>query len=272
DANNASVTFQCKLDGGAFAACTSGSDLLSSGTLSDGAHTATIRATDGAGNHSDATYTWTVDTAPPTVANVTATNPDGPYDAGKTIHVHATFSENVTVATAGGTPTLTLNTTPIESAVYAGGSGTSTLTFDYTIQAGDNTAGKLDTSALVLHGGTIRDAATNAATLTLPSGQSLSDNSAIVVDTTPPAAPTVTSPADGSTTGAGTTVSLSGESGATLACSVDGGPAGACPASLSSLSVGSHTLAATATDAAGNTSAATVVSWTVDLTPPVVTI
>ena len=46
----------------------------------------------------------------------------------------------------------------------------STLTFNYTVQAGDNAA-DLDyaaTSSLALTGGTIKDAATNDATLTLP--------------------------------------------------------------------------------------------------------
>ena len=93
-----------------------------------------------------------------------------------------------------GAPKLALNTTPAESATYASGSGGSTLTFDYTVQAGDNSA-DLDyaaTTSLTLNGGTIQDAATNDATLTLAApgaAGSLGANKNIVIDT---AAPTVT--------------------------------------------------------------------------------
>ena len=48
------------------------------------------------------------------------------------------MSEAVTVNTAGGTPTLTLNDGG--TATYTGGSGTSALTFSYTVAAGQNTA------------------------------------------------------------------------------------------------------------------------------------
>ena len=169
------------------------------------------------------------------------------------------------MVTSGGTPKLQLNTVPSESATYVSGSGTSTLAFDYTVQAGD-TAGSLDTNALAPSGGTIRDAATNDAVTTLPNGHSLTDNKNIVVDTTAPNAPTVTAPVSGSTTGLGVTPSVSGEPGATLACALDGSP-GSC-SSFGSLTGGSHTFTATATDAAGNTSSATSVTWTVDTTPP----
>jgi hypothetical protein len=93
--------------------------------------------------------------------------------------------------TVAGTPSLTLNTTPAQTAAYASGSGTPTLTFDYTVQAGDTSA-DLDyasTAALALSGGTIRDVAANDATLTLPTvggASSLGGQKNIVVDTTTP--------------------------------------------------------------------------------------
>src|SRR6185369_12766848 len=85
------------------------------------------------------------------------------------------------------------------SASYSSGSGSSTLTFNYTVGAGDNSA-DLDysaTSSLTLNGGTIKDAATNNATLTLPTvggASSLGGQKAIVIDTTNPTA-TVSTPA-----------------------------------------------------------------------------
>ncbi|MDD5503118.1 MAG: Ig-like domain-containing protein, partial [Candidatus Thermoplasmatota archaeon] len=100
-----------------------------------------------------------------------------------------TFNEAVTVT---GVPQIQLETGSVDRvATYAGGSGTVTLSFTYTVQAGDTSADLdyLSTTALTLNGGTIKDAAGNAATLTLPSpgaANSLGANKAIVIDTTVP--------------------------------------------------------------------------------------
>ena len=81
---------------------------------------------------------------------------------------------------------------------YASGSGSSTLTFNYTIGAGEASS-DLDyasTSALALNGGTIKDGAGNAATLTLASPgatNSLGANKALVVDGIVPTVSSVTS-------------------------------------------------------------------------------
>ena len=71
---------------------------------------------------------------------------------------------------------------------YSSGSGTSTLTFTYTVAGGENSA-DLDytgTASLTLNGGTIKDTATNNATLTLASpgaAGSLGNAKNIVIDT-----------------------------------------------------------------------------------------
>jgi hypothetical protein len=56
------VTYQCKLDSHAFAACTSPKTYTSQ---ADGSHTFTVRASDEAGNTSSTSYTRTIDTEPP---------------------------------------------------------------------------------------------------------------------------------------------------------------------------------------------------------------
>src|SRR5207249_3680348 len=63
--NQAGVSFLCQLDGAAFATCSSPKNYSG---LSQGSHTFSVRAQDGAGNQSNTTsFTWTIDTtAPPT--------------------------------------------------------------------------------------------------------------------------------------------------------------------------------------------------------------
>ena len=63
-ASESGSSFECRLDGGAWSACTTPKSYAS---LADGSHTFDVRATDVAGNTdgSPASYTWLVDTAAP---------------------------------------------------------------------------------------------------------------------------------------------------------------------------------------------------------------
>jgi hypothetical protein len=69
--NESPVTFQCSLDGSAFAVCAAS---LTTGVLSLGSHTLSVRAIDAAGNvdATPATHTWTI-----TNANANDTDGDG---------------------------------------------------------------------------------------------------------------------------------------------------------------------------------------------------
>ena len=69
-------TFDCSLDGAAFATCDS--PLINSGPVADGSHTFEVRASDSLGNTdaSPASYNWTSDaTAPDTMITVRPANP-----------------------------------------------------------------------------------------------------------------------------------------------------------------------------------------------------
>jgi len=137
-------------------------------------------------------------TVAPTVSSVTSSTANGSYKAGATVSIQVNFSENVTVT---GTPQLALNSGATVN--YASGSGTSTLTFTYTVAPGENAA-DLDYNATSSLSGTIEDAATNGADLTLAApgaAGSLGNAKNIVIDTTAPTVSSVSaSNADGSYT------------------------------------------------------------------------
>jgi uncharacterized protein YhjY with autotransporter beta-barrel domain len=152
------------------------------------------------------------DTTPPTVSSITSSTANGTYNVGDIISLEVVFSESVTFI---GTPQLTIETGSTDRAVnYTSGSGSSsTHTFTYTVQAGDLSS-DLDytsTTALALNGGTIRDAASNNAILTLPSpgaAGSLGANKNLVIDGVVPSVTSVTSSTPDGTYALGSTISL----------------------------------------------------------------
>ncbi len=120
----------------------------------------------------------------PTVTSLTSTSASGTYTTTAVINITVNFSKIVNVT---GTPQLALNSGGTAS--YTSGTGTSALVFAYTVASPQSSTG-LDassTSALTLNGGTITDAATAAANLTLPTPGapgSLSASETIVINTT----------------------------------------------------------------------------------------
>ncbi len=210
--------------------------------------------------------------AGPTVASILAsgpgiTNGTGDLDADKTVTLTVNFSAAVTVNTAGGAPTLTLNDRG--SATYTGGSGTSALTFSYTVLAGQNTA-DLVVSSFALNGATVQDTAGNAADL---SGATNYNPAGILqIDTTAPV-PVITQEPP-SVTSSSTAFFQFGTSntetnGVAYAYELDGAttwtPVSGNTLSLSGLTNGSHTIQVQGTDGAGNVSATpTSYGWTVN--------
>jgi len=114
------------------------------------------------------TVTETADSVAPTVTAADITSADGKYIAYNNVDITLTFSEAATIT---GTPRILLNTTNgSRYANYLSGSGTTDIVFRYAVQPGDLSSdlGADSTGALGLNSGTILDAASNAATLTLP--------------------------------------------------------------------------------------------------------
>ncbi|KFE64307.1 adventurous gliding motility protein AgmC [Hyalangium minutum] len=218
--------------------------------LPDGPHTVTASATNAAGTATDST-TFTVDTASPAVA-VTA-----PAEGSSTHDTTPTYSGLVSDNGPGPYMVLvTVDGTPLGNAAVTDG----TWTFDPAVPLADGPH-------------------TVTATATDLAGNTAADSNIFTVDTFAPAV-SVTTPADGSTTHDSTPLYAGTvEAGATVVISVDGTEAG--PAlvtdtawtftQLTALSEGSHTVTATATDPGGNT-ATDSNSFTVDLTPPTVTV
>jgi hypothetical protein len=144
-----------------------------------------------------------IDGVAPTVSSVAAsgsgiTSGSGILNAGKVVTLTVSFSENVVVVTTGGTPTLTLNDGG--TATYASGSGTGALAFNYTVAAGQNTP-DLTVTALNLNGGTIKDAAGNAAVVT---GAATNPAGTLQIDTAASTVSSVATSGAGITSGAGT--------------------------------------------------------------------
>jgi len=125
-------------------------------------------ATDSTGNNTQASTssdnTVTYDVTIPTIVDVDGP-PAGTYNTGADLLFTATFTEPVNVTGApfidvviGGVPV---------TAAYDSGTGTTEIVFAYTIQATDPDTSSITTgTSISLNGGTIRDFATNNATLT----------------------------------------------------------------------------------------------------------
>ena len=169
--------------------------ILNGGTIEGAAGDAANLTLPAAGSDGLATLEIVVDTGVPAVTGVSSSATAGQwFAAGATIPITVTFSQPVTVDTTGGTPQLALDSN--DAAAYVDGSGTNTLTFDYSVSPGD-AASPLDYTsifALILNGGTIEDAAGDAANVVLP--PTATDGLAtlsITVDTTTPSITDVSS-------------------------------------------------------------------------------
>ncbi|WP_408890221.1 Ig-like domain-containing protein [Myxococcus faecalis] len=243
------VTYECSLDGATFITCSNPRTFTG---LSEGSHTLAVRARDTAGNvdASPATYTWTVDTTAPdapvidTPANGVVVPTQRPVISGT-----GTAGTLVTVSVDG----IVLGTAPVDA------QGRWTYTPAVDLGQGLHTATA-----------TATDAAGNVSDDSAPSE--------FTVDTVAPDAPVIATPADGTTIATATPVySGTAEPFAQVTVEVDGDVIGTVTANIdgewslpspTALSEGPHTVEATATDSAGNTSETASNGFDIDLSTP----
>jgi hypothetical protein len=235
-ADETGSTFECKVDSGAFAACTSP---FSTAALADGAHSFAVRATDAAGYQeaSPVTRSWSVDSTPP----------------------DTTITGGPPAATSAGSASFTFSSTENSS------------TFVCSIDGGAFAACSPPKLYTGLTDGTHTFAvrATDAVGNDDPSPATRS----WMVDTTPPKAKITSSPL-GAVASKHATFTFTATEAATFACSLDGATPTPCssPASYDGLADGKHTFGVQATDAVGNHGLPAGETWTIDTTAPTATL
>ena len=149
------ATFECSLDGGAYAGCASSKNYTG---LAAGSHTFAVRAKDPVGNvdATPASYTWMIDLTAPTVVSSVRANAN-PTSA-TSVHFTVTFSEAVTGVDTADFSLTTTGTLSSASLTDVSGSGT---TYTVTVSTGKG-------------GGTLRLDIPVSATITDEAGNPLS--------------------------------------------------------------------------------------------------
>ncbi len=167
-------------------------DVRISGCTGNGSLTITVDAgtsQDAAGNSDlgDSTSdSVTVDNTPPTITSVATAKIDGTYTIGEVINIAVVFSETVTLAGAGGTLDVALNSGATLNVPTFSGTSTD---INYTVAAGESTpvSTALDSSGISLGGGaTLVDAAGNAISSFTPDSN-ISATRTIYIDAVLPA-------------------------------------------------------------------------------------
>lgn len=225
-------TYECSLDGAAFAACASPKSYSG---LGDGAHAFRLRERTRAGQVGDPVErTWTVDTrAPP--APVIVQQPPAVTNQTSARFAYTNGEAGVTYECRVSGVDYQRCTNPVSWWGLSGDGPNSLITF--TVRA--------------------RDAAGNAGPATSYTWR---------IDTTAPPRPQLTQqPPNPSASGNATFAFTDREAGVAYECSLDGAAYAPCtsPQTYTGLSAAAHRFAVRAIDPAGNRSAATAYAWTV---------
>jgi large repetitive protein len=235
-ADASDATFECKLDSGSLAACTSPKSYSG---LAATSHVFQVRAKGSAGTGAAATHPWTIDVTPPGAPTITS----GPAASPAwTTSTSVSFSFT---GEAGAT---------FQCKLDSGSFGACTSPKPYSgLSQGSHTFQVKQT-----------DAAGNA-------GSAVASRT-FQIDSVAPPAPSITAKPANPTNATSTSFSFTdGEAGVSFLCKLDGGSFASCPSPKSypgPLAEGSHTFQVKAKDPAGNESAAASWTWVVDTTPP----
>jgi hypothetical protein len=240
----------------------------------NGVYKVRVVVTDAAGNTSQTTKEFTLDTKAPTIVSITSTTTDGSFKVDGEIELVVTANETmnadsqiiITLETGVTDRTVTLTRDATDATKFIG---------TYTVQAGDNSA---DLTVIKIVSSTApetipADAAGNAfapsTNIALPENQNLNDNKALVIDTTVPvfsSAETVNAAIDANINVVVYDAQVADVSGANdvgITYSLDdasqdkfniGKATGEVTYKVKQTAVGTDTITITATDVAGNTS------------------
>ena len=132
-----------------------------------------------------------IDTTSPSITEITSLTADGTYNSGP-IQIQVEFNDNV-VVDSGSTLTFFNG----DTATYASGSGTNQIVYQYTTGNMNNSSPDLNVSSFNQGGATTVDDAGNALLNTIPVGDNLADNNAIVIDVTIPEIRRIEAPSPG---------------------------------------------------------------------------
>ena len=219
--------FECRVDSEAFTNCSSP---FTTSALAEGNHTFEVQAKDGAGN---------IDLSPASHAiEIDITAPAAPVLSGAPSSLTTSTSQDIS---------------------WTGELGT---TFTCSIDGGAPTTCTSPSARNSLSDGnhSLAVAAVDDA------GNSAVSTATWTVDTSTPAAPSITSMPPDPTSSTSANLRFSGEVGASFECKLDNGPWSACssPSSYSGLTPkSSHTFQVHQTDEAGHTSSDTSATWTI---------
>jgi len=165
--------------------------------------------TDIVGNSTTGTASATtliVDQVDPTVSSITSVPVIADLQVGGTADITITFSEALTLSVGNLITTLETGDTDAQLTTSSIANAASVIE-TYTVSAGE-VAADLNVSGLALSAGTLRDAAGNNLDPSLPAGNNLADNSALVVDGTIPTIVSISAATVEDTLGLGESVTL----------------------------------------------------------------
>jgi hypothetical protein len=271
--SQAGVSYTCSLDGSSSSACASPKSYPG---LTQGSHTFQVEAVSGAQASSAASFTSRIDLSPPSVAITFPAN-GGVYSAtGWTAGCPSAPGVCGSASDPSGVSAVALSIKQNATGKYwnqaTPGYSSATELYNAATTSATTTGADWRYSLPLPSpdgGYTVHVRATDG--LGNQTAAASPASSAFSIDTTPPPAPAITSHPANPTNQTNASFSFTdGETGVSYRCKLDLGAYSICasPKAYTGLSNGTHSFSVEAADTAGNISAATGYSWTVDTIPP----